>query len=83
MEEQGRKVGRRDPDVDRLAIGVNLGKQVCLQVVEYLRETAGSVERSRYMGCDPDVLDSRLPLPRRSRNRTLGGTADPTSSSSR
>ena len=37
MQEQGGEIRRGDPDVDGLAVGINLGKEVRLQIVEYLR----------------------------------------------
>ena len=45
MQEQGRKIGRGDPNVDRLAIGVNLGKEVGLQIVEDLQRASVQVNK--------------------------------------
>jgi hypothetical protein len=59
VQEQGGEIRRGDPDVDGLAVGINLGEEVCLQVVEYLRGSrsakAGRYRKQGFVGTYPIV----------------------------
>jgi hypothetical protein len=82
MQEQGGEIRRGDPDVDGLAIGINLGKEVCLKIVEYLsreilRGALAGAHQDMYPELGLDLLGSKLRPLRLSRNRMLGDKVDP------
>jgi hypothetical protein len=82
MQEQGGEIRRGDPDVDGLAIGINLGKEVCLKIVEYLsREILGGAlagaNQDMYPEFGLNLLGSKLRPLRLSRNRMPGDKVDP------